>query len=83
MCEVRREGEEEAYHEEDLLQSLNADLIPAGVEVDASSLTADQVLSQHHYKPLGGGGVEESECKCSRNKFSALSSLVNSDQPER
>lgn len=40
------------YHEEDLLQPLNAVLIPAGVDVHAACLTADQVLSQHHDEPL-------------------------------
>lgn len=48
----KKKKKKRKYHEEDLLQPLNTVLIPAGVDVHAAGLTADQVLSQHHDKAL-------------------------------
>lgn len=42
----------EKYHEEDLLQPLDAVFIPAGVDVHGACLAAHQVLRQHHDETL-------------------------------
>lgn len=40
------------YHEEDLLQPLDAVFVPGRADVDAARLTAHQVLRQQHDETL-------------------------------
>lgn len=42
------------YHEEDLLQPLNAVLIPGCADVDAARLAANKMLRQQHDEALRG-----------------------------
>lgn len=44
-----------SYHEEDLLQPLDAVLVPGRADVDAARLTADQMLRQQHDEALREG----------------------------
>ena len=40
------------YHEEDLLQPLDAVFVPGRADVDAARLTANQMLRQQHDETL-------------------------------
>lgn len=43
------------YHEEDLLQPLDAVFVPGRADVNAARFTANQVLRQQHDEPLRMG----------------------------
>lgn len=48
----RRMKVRHVYHEEDLLQPLDAVFVPRRADVNAARLTADQMLRQQHDEPL-------------------------------
>ena len=62
----------DVYHEEDLLQPLDAVFVPRRADVDAARLTANQMLRQQHDEAL----TEEKKCFKDTNE---LTEQVSSD----